>query len=216
MSPHPTTPAAPRATTDEAQAELRAKVLQAALAVLTVRGFDGARLRDVATKAGVSIGLLQHYFGTRDELMLEALRAGMDERREEWLRTAEHAAGASDDAWGRLMLLMHAAIRDANSRTSASTWIEFCAAATRHPELRAAMHEIYNDWRRPVREAIAAGIASGEFQPDADVAIVVDALLSQIDGCAMAAAMDLPSLSTPQARQVLLKTAAGLLGVAPD
>ena len=43
-------------------------VLRVAVQQIAERGYDSVRLRDVATNAGVSIGLLQHYFGSREDL----------------------------------------------------------------------------------------------------------------------------------------------------
>ena len=50
----------------------RDEVLAAAATVMARMGFERMRLRDVATEAGVSIGLLQHYFETREQLGREA------------------------------------------------------------------------------------------------------------------------------------------------
>lgn len=56
---------------DERPAEdltARARIRDAALEVFAERGAAGARLKDVAEAAGVSIGLVQHHFGTKEEL----------------------------------------------------------------------------------------------------------------------------------------------------
>ena len=43
--------------------------------LLARHGFDGLRLRDVSNRAGVSVGSIQHWFETRDALVLETLLA---------------------------------------------------------------------------------------------------------------------------------------------
>jgi TetR/AcrR family transcriptional regulator, regulator of cefoperazone and chloramphenicol sensitivity len=46
----------------------RAKILDAALEQFAQQGFDGATIRGIAKAAGVSPGLVQHHFGSKDGL----------------------------------------------------------------------------------------------------------------------------------------------------
>jgi TetR/AcrR family transcriptional regulator, regulator of cefoperazone and chloramphenicol sensitivity len=52
----------------------RSRVRDAALALFAERGQAGTTIRDVAQRAGVSVGLVQHHFGTK-----AALRAACDD-----------------------------------------------------------------------------------------------------------------------------------------
>ncbi|MER0483968.1 TetR/AcrR family transcriptional regulator [Streptomyces sp. Edi2] len=52
----------------------RQEISEALGRIAGTRGLDGASLRDVAAEAGISLGRLQHYFRTRDEMLLFALR----------------------------------------------------------------------------------------------------------------------------------------------
>ncbi|MGD3108352.1 TetR/AcrR family transcriptional regulator [Streptomyces sp. YGL11-2] len=55
--------------------EARRQEISAALwRIASTRGVDSASLRDVAAEAGISLGRLQHYFRTKDEMLLFALR----------------------------------------------------------------------------------------------------------------------------------------------
>ncbi|MCK7622771.1 TetR/AcrR family transcriptional regulator [Streptomyces sp. RS10V-4] len=55
--------------------EARRREISAALwRLANTRGVDGVSLRDVAAEAGVSLGRVQHYFRTKDDLLLYALR----------------------------------------------------------------------------------------------------------------------------------------------
>lgn len=46
----------------------RARIRDAALAQFAERGYSGATLKGIAEAAGVSIGLVQHHFGAKDDL----------------------------------------------------------------------------------------------------------------------------------------------------
>src|SRR4051794_37582157 len=71
---------------DDLIEERRAAIISAAEKLLAVHGFDALRLRDVSKEAGVSIGLIQHYFTTRDELLYETMRVASERRAEQWSR----------------------------------------------------------------------------------------------------------------------------------
>ena len=53
----------------------RARIRDAAMAAFADEGYRGATMRGIAASAGVSLGLVQHHFGTKD-----GLRAACDER----------------------------------------------------------------------------------------------------------------------------------------
>ncbi|QGV76897.1 TetR/AcrR family transcriptional regulator [Streptomyces ficellus] len=52
----------------------RSEIAQALWRIASTRGLDGVSLRDVAAEADISLGRLQHYFRTKDEMLLFALR----------------------------------------------------------------------------------------------------------------------------------------------
>ncbi|MER6997656.1 TetR family transcriptional regulator C-terminal domain-containing protein [Streptomyces sp. NPDC000410] len=54
--------------------ERRREISQALWRIASTRGLDGVSLRDVAAEAGVSLGRLQYYFRSRDEMLVFALR----------------------------------------------------------------------------------------------------------------------------------------------
>ncbi len=52
--------------------------MDAALEEFAAKGFAGARVRDIATRAGVSKDLINYYFGGKDGLYREVQRAWLD------------------------------------------------------------------------------------------------------------------------------------------
>ncbi|MEV0349947.1 helix-turn-helix domain-containing protein [Nonomuraea sp. NPDC050680] len=56
-------------------AETRERLLRAAAEVFAERGYEGTRVADIATAAGVSNGALYAHFGSKAELLVAALRA---------------------------------------------------------------------------------------------------------------------------------------------
>ena len=56
--------------------ERRREIASAVLRLVTTRGVEAASLRTVAREAGVSMGAVQHYFTTKDQMLLFALDYG--------------------------------------------------------------------------------------------------------------------------------------------
>ena len=57
----------------------RRRLLDAAIACIVDDGFYRASSNRIAQRAGVTWGVIQHHFGTREKLLLEVVREGIDE-----------------------------------------------------------------------------------------------------------------------------------------
>jgi AcrR family transcriptional regulator len=57
-----------------AATETRQRLLRAAADVFAARGYDGTRVADIAAAAGVSNGAMYAHFGSKAELLVDALR----------------------------------------------------------------------------------------------------------------------------------------------
>jgi AcrR family transcriptional regulator len=62
----------------DVDASTRDKVLHAAVACILEQGFYRASTNEIARRAGVTWGVLQHHFGTREGLMVALLHQGAD------------------------------------------------------------------------------------------------------------------------------------------
>ncbi len=63
----------PRAARAKAPSDTPERILAAALDTFSQKGFEGAKTRDIAARAGVTLGLVQYHFGTKDELWKAAV-----------------------------------------------------------------------------------------------------------------------------------------------
>lgn len=57
----------------------RERILHAALDVFAERGFEGARTREIAERAGANLGLVAYYFGGKERLWRESVALAFDE-----------------------------------------------------------------------------------------------------------------------------------------
>ena len=192
------------------RASQRERILVAAEALLVTHGVERSRLRDVSEAAGVSIGTVQHYFDTRDNLIAELFEWSSAKRLAAW----QAAAPAGGDPWSRVVALLYASLPDPLLWRS-RIWIEFCAMA-RDEELRAKLDRHYDAWRPPFREAIEAGIASGVFHPALPVTDIVDLFILFGDGASVGISLAAPGIDGEMLRRLLIQTARLTLGVPSD
>ena len=54
---------------DRVRADTRAALLRASEQVFAEKGIDGARIEDIAARAGVAVGTIYNYFGDSTELL---------------------------------------------------------------------------------------------------------------------------------------------------
>ncbi|MCX6084002.1 MAG: TetR/AcrR family transcriptional regulator [Caldiserica bacterium] len=57
------------------------QILSSALKVFIHKGFAAAKMSDIATEAGISYGLMYHYFQSKDEIYAELIRDAVDSSR---------------------------------------------------------------------------------------------------------------------------------------
>jgi len=57
------------------------QILSSALKVFIHKGFAAAKMSDIATEAGISYGLMYHYFQSKDEIYAELVRDAVDSSR---------------------------------------------------------------------------------------------------------------------------------------
>jgi len=62
-----------RAVKAEVEGDTRERILSAALETFAEKGFDGSTTREIASRAGVTLGLLQYYFGSKLKLWKAAV-----------------------------------------------------------------------------------------------------------------------------------------------
>lgn len=147
--------------------------------LMAEHGFDGVRLRDIAAGAQVSIGMIQHYFDTRDALLLEAVSHASWRRAEEW---ASLGSGVVDPV-ERTKILLQGSIAD---RARCQAWMETCSASTRHSDLSPMIARIYSAWRGSLHDSIQGGVDSGAFRLDVPLGQALDAIMAMIDGLMLA------------------------------
>ena len=194
-------------------AQRKRAILDATLRLVAAQGAGAVRLRDVARESGVSVGSLQYYFESRDQLVREAF----DQHAREVVDLVTLAGDGSATPDARLTAVIDAAVLRSDLRLSATLWMEFVTAGLHDAKLRPLLSHAYEAWRDLLAEVVRAGTESGEFRPLLPTETVVACLVALIDGFELAVAVDVAD-ATPTAIARKLKDAATALltGQGPD
>ncbi len=119
----------------------RTLIAGALMRVAADRGLEAVSLRHVAAEAGVSAGMVQHYFRTKDEMMAFAVAVVRDRGQ---ARVTEALTRLGDDPPPRLLVrTIIAAILplDDGTRDDGRVALAFLAYAAVHPAAAAALRE---------------------------------------------------------------------------
>jgi AcrR family transcriptional regulator len=121
----------------------RQQICSAAAAVIAREGFAGTTMRMVADEAGVSTGMLNHYFANRAELLTQTL-VDVSERSQ---RRYEHAIEGLPPGVERLEALLDSVLaEDPESIETWHVWINATGEALRLPVLRRTIEERLGQW----------------------------------------------------------------------
>jgi AcrR family transcriptional regulator len=188
----------------------RAQMLQAALEVISERGYADTRIADVAERANVSPALVIYYFKTKDQLLTEAIRYYEDHWYEVGQRRMAHMTSARQRL-EEIVAMSCLAEADPEPGSSWSLWLDFWAQAARNPEVASVRRKSDERWREQIADLVLEGQEAGEFhQVDAErFAIWLSTLL---DGLTIQIALNDPIVDSVGAFELTMQFVAGQLG----
>lgn len=109
------------------------QLINAAVEMISVVGLAGVTLSQVAKQAGMSTGLVSHYFGDKEGLILAIMRKILRDLHE---AVAKCRAQADKDVRSQLFAIIDGNFDPSQiSEVSMRSWLDFWAASMHSPEL---------------------------------------------------------------------------------
>lgn len=162
----------------------RQVIFEAARQVISERGFDGAKMEEIAARAGVGKGTLYNFFPSKEELLLSLVTENF-ERIRDLVNAETEAAGdpwATLEAGWRTLLLRVFPELASQWNFSYQLWSFLARNADARTRLFAQWRTMYTERERQIVAAIRAGQASGDFRSDVAPERLVPLLLAIFDG----------------------------------
>ncbi len=187
----------------------RGEILLAASRVISRKGVHHARLVDIADEARVSIGMIQHYFRSRNNLVRETFRWKLEES------LASYESYLQDDstAWQDVESLCRMLTREPFEAIN-SLWLEFFSLCNRDPDFAILGSELWERWAGQIRSVVERGIENGEFTTGSSPDDVAARFVSLADGLGFRVLIHHKGMSIDRMHRLLLEGAARELGIA--
>ena len=191
----------------------RIEMLRAAAELICERGFGDTRIADVAKRAGVSSALVIYYFGTRDRLLVDALRYS----EESFYEAAEKMLAEVKSLRERLSLLIRwTCVPEGNDEIPGAwgLWFDLWAQAFRHDEIKAGRAELDSRWRNMIVDAVKSAETS-EFDTKVNARMFALEFAALLDGLSIQVALDDPEVNSDLAYDIAMRFAERELDLAP-
>lgn len=134
-----------------------AVLTDALLGIVADRGLDQVSVREVASAAGVSIGTVQHYFPTKDDMLAAAFNEVVRRIR---IRMTSICFGP--DARSNISAVLHELLPlDGRRAEEARIQVAFAARAATSPELAAIQRTVLTEITEALTGAFSLAAANG-------------------------------------------------------
>ncbi|TXH35519.1 MAG: TetR family transcriptional regulator [Rhodospirillaceae bacterium] len=189
----------------------RQDLIKGTIKSIATIGYHNSTVQTICEAAGLSRGLIGHYFKGKDDLLLEAFRHQTAEADED-TRQAIRAVG-TDPVQRLLAATSVTFMRSATSREHALVWLAFCGVVPWNDsmgELHAKLYRRYRSWIQRMMEQAAA---ERGIEIDAKRAALTYAQM--IDGFWMGWIMDNEAYSLDEATEIVSDWVLNLFGEKP-
>jgi TetR/AcrR family transcriptional repressor of bet genes len=172
----------------------RAELVDAAWRVIAAEGLEAATVRRIAQAAGCTTGLVTHYFESKDDMLVAALR---EVHRRAGQRMIRHVGGA-DIAAVMLEVILDALPMDQDSQLEWKVWLAFWGRAATDERLRQEQQRRYAEWRGLLGKLIRR---ARPHDTAAERRTAVDLIAGAIDGLGIQATLEPSKFSDARLRR---------------
>lgn len=148
--------------------EIRDRLVAAAAEVFSEKGYDGARVQEIAKRAGLTIGAIYGRFTGKAELLRAAIEAHSSSEFDDLFSSHEFEGRVTD-----ILTTVGAHLVSHHRTTEQALLLEAFVAARRDPEVKRLVAEIVEDRANRLGELVADAKATGLVARDLDTLSVM-------------------------------------------
>ncbi len=172
---------------------------EATMRVIARDGLEGVKMRAVAGEAGLSYGSLFHYFDSKDELLMHAVRHSAEQQTRRVNEFQERYAGLA----ALEQLLCDDTITDESSRDAWLVWMTFLYKAAMQPDYARLHTELIDGWLGRFRRLLADAQLMGEIGAGLDIDFEAKALWAYSAGIGQVGLLDPERISPDTQKQLI-------------
>jgi AcrR family transcriptional regulator len=156
----------------------REELAEAAWRCVAYEGLESATIRGVASEARTSTGRIVHYFRSKDELLLEALRyAG----RRFATRVGRRLQSVDGLAAVEALILEELPLDD-QRRAEWRVWLAFWSRGSVRADLGEENRRRIESWRELLLELLSRAVERGEVAADLDLGMESERIIAMVNG----------------------------------
>ena len=154
-----------RSFTREGEDQRRQDLVDATLTCIATLGMERTTVREIAIKAGVTAGLIRHYFASKDELVLAAYTHYVEQIT---MQSREAVVASGPDPLQRLATFVRTSLTPpVVDQTKLSLWAGFIEHVRTNPAMAAVHRQGYLASRDDATTLIRAALIQAGQRPDA-------------------------------------------------
>jgi TetR/AcrR family transcriptional repressor of bet genes len=187
--------------------ERRQDLIEGTIKSIAARGYSDSTVQTICEAAGVSRGLIGHYFKGKDDLLIEAFRhhcAQADEKMRQAIRTV------GEDPLQRLLAATAVTFGSWADRENALVWHASCGVAPWNAGMRELHNRLYRRYRAWIERMMAQ--AAGERGLALDIKRNALMYVQMVDGFWIGWIMDPEAYSMDEATRIVSDWVLGLFG----
>lgn len=165
--------------TSSYKAELKEKIIQAAIESFSQSGYDRTKMEDIAKRLGLSKGTLYLYFKSKEDLFVAICERNIQQSDKEdagFFVKKENVVSDAEQIYDNIRRR-----EQGNDRVM----LEMVAESARNPKLKKSMYELHLKIQNHVMQSIKTKINEGFISKDVDTASLAIALVALYDGLAV-------------------------------
>jgi len=143
----------------------RVKFAEAAMSLIAQHGLEGVTMRAVAAEAGLSYGSLFHYFSSKDELLMHAVRHSNSLQTDRINKFTSQYSGMK----ALEHLLCDDAIITDSSRDDWMVWLTFLYKAALQTSFADLHAELIDGWKTRIEGLLEDAQKEGEIRENLDI-----------------------------------------------
>jgi TetR/AcrR family transcriptional repressor of bet genes len=182
--------------------ERQEQLIQATIRSVASRGLSDTTMATVSSEAGLSQGIINLHFQSKDRLLVETLRYIADEYRQSWQKALDGAGGSPVQQLAALVMVdFRLPVCD---RNKLAVWFAFWGESKSRPTYRQICAERDRAYRKEMVQVCQALIGAGGYR-DLDADTVAAGLSAMTSGLWLDMLTNPRSMSRGDARQICMQ-----------
>ncbi len=156
----------------------RAQIIEATMGCIAVKGYNTFSMKDIASEAGVSTGIIHYYFKTKHDLMLAVL----DELVKQIFQAVDQRVSGLSSAREKIEAIIDGSFDFiSKNRKYYHVMIDFWAQVNDKRSVKNVLARVYAEYRRRTARIIEQGMAERVFRR-LEPSEAAAAIIALIDG----------------------------------